>query len=155
MRIVLALLFSFFAIKSPGRASDSVGFAVTEADKRFLSEALDAVSKNDADWIAEHMAYPLSVTTSKGKRIVKKKAEFTAIVKRELSASVRAKIAADAKKPLFKNWQGVMIGDGILWLSQYRLNDRAPWEYKISAIGFFAFQQSQSVSPRSSEHAKN
>ena len=146
MRRPSILLLGLFALGLPNQVGAFEVFPVTEADKQFLSQVSDAVKRQDVDWIAGHMAYPLSVTSSKGKRVVKTKEEFATIVKRELTASVRAKIAAGSKKLLFKNWQGVMIGDGVLWFSQYRVNDREPWEYRIAAIGFFAFQESSSPS---------
>ena len=47
---------------------------------------------------------------------------------------------AHAKDPLFKNWRGVMLGDGILWFTECRKSDKDPWRYAILALGNFAFQ---------------
>jgi len=71
---------------------------------------------------------------------VNDKKEFSAILQRALTRRIRRKLTEDAKKPLFKNWQGVMVGDGILWYSQSSLDDGVTWTYLILAIGDFAFQ---------------
>jgi hypothetical protein len=33
-----------------------------------------------------------------------------------------------------------MVGDGILWFSEYQTKGHDSWKYMISAIGDFAFQ---------------
>jgi hypothetical protein len=74
--------------------------------------------------------------------------ESNAILSRELTDSIRTKIADAAKEPLFKNWQGVMVGDGLLWFSAYKDAGDKPWTYVIFAIGRFAFQPKDFFPPK-------
>jgi hypothetical protein len=145
MRLLVTLLFGLFALSLPSPANPSDFYTVTEADKKFLSEVVDSVGRKDAVWIADRMVYPISVVTTKGTRLVKKKEEFTKLASQELTDSIRAKIAEAAKKQSFKNCQGVMVGDGILWFSEYPPDGRNSGRYMISAIGHFAFQPKEAV----------
>ncbi len=140
MHTVLGTILVLLALSRPLSVVAFDFYAVTDADKKFLAEILDAVHKNDVAWIAGHMVYPLSLVASNGTRIVKTKEEFIPILAREFTESVRAKITNDAKKPLFKNWQGLMIGDGILWFSEYKERRDTSWTYGIFSIGHFAAQ---------------
>src|SRR5438270_8423663 len=77
-------------------------YPITKGDKKFLAEIVDAVRKKDAAWLASHMVYPLSLLTSNATRIVKTKEEFTPILARKLTESIRSEIAVAATKPPFK-----------------------------------------------------
>jgi hypothetical protein len=115
-------------------------YPITSDDTNFLAQVVKAIDKKHTIWIADHMFYPLSVKKSNRTQVVNTKAEFIPILKRELSDSIRARIRKDSKKPLFKNWQGVMAGDGILWFGQLRLEGHISWSYQILAMGNFAYQ---------------
>src|SRR5271170_1867974 len=127
---------------------------ITGADKKFLAEIVEALQSKDSAWIAGHMLYPVSVVVSNRANIVKSKEEFAYILSRELTDSVRAKIAAAAEGPLFKNWQGVMVGDGILWFSEYKHEGDKSWTYGIFAIGNFAFQPKDFFPPKEGANVK-
>jgi hypothetical protein len=142
-RVLVTVLVSFFALTLPHRLSALDFYPITSADKAFLSEVVDAIRRKDAAWIADRMAYPVSVVTGKARHVVNDKKEFTPILRRALTRKIRAKLKGDAKKPLFKNWRGVMVGDGILWYSQYSLDSGSTWTYFILAIGDFAFQANE------------
>lgn len=123
-------------------------YSVTEADKSFLAEVLDAIHKNDTEWIAGHMVYPLSVVVSNRTRTVKSKEEFAPILRRELTRSLRSKIVDAGNEAPFKNWQGAMIGRGLLWFSEYQRPGDESWTYGIWAIGYFAFQPEHTMPPK-------
>jgi hypothetical protein len=140
MRPSLTALVVLFAIAFVRSALTADMYAVTDADKKFLSEIVGALQKKDSAWIAAHMVYPLSVAVSNRTRIVKSKEEFAPILERQLTDKLRTNIIDLAREPLFKNWQGTMLGDGVLWFTQYqRAGDKA-WTYGLFAIGHFAFQ---------------
>jgi hypothetical protein len=121
-------------------------YPTTKDDRQFLAQVVKAIDKKDTGWIADHMLYPLSITESNRTQIVKTKAEFIPILKRDLSKSVSAKIKKDSKEPLLKNWGGVMVGDGIIWFGQFQLKGQTSWFYQILAIGNFAYQSDWSIS---------
>jgi hypothetical protein len=122
--------------------ADNTYYPITPADKRFLASVVDAIKRKDITWIANHMIYPLSITSSNGAQVVTTKEEFQTILSRDFTDSIRAKILDAAKQSLFKNWQGIMVGDGLIWFSEYSDNENGPWTYGIAAIGGFAFQSS-------------
>ena len=126
-------------------AADTL-YSVTVSDKKFLSEIVVALQKKDSAWIADHMVYPLSVAVSNRTQIVKSKEEFAPVLRRELTDYLSSEIVDAATTQLFKNWQGVMIGGGLLWFSQYSRDERGPMTYGILAIGSFAFQPRQTPS---------
>ena len=141
MNFFFRILFCFLAILSALSSRGGDFYPITEADKKFLSQVVDAASRKDTAWIASHMNYPLYVFSEKGKRLVRNKDEFVPVLKRELTDKIAARIAAEAKKPLFKNWQGVMVGDGLVWLTELQSDEDSHPRYAILAIGLFAFQQ--------------
>lgn len=101
---------------------------------------MQAVKTKNINWIAGHMIYPLSVASNGKTRIVKSKDEFMAIAKQKWTDKICTEILDSAQKPLFKNWKGVMVGDGILWFLEYQSDERSPSQFGITAIGNFAFQ---------------
>lgn len=121
-------------------ATQKSAYEVTATDKKFLSEVLAAVERKDTAWIVRQSLLPMAITSREGRRLVKTEAEFAAIIARSFSNELLQQMKAEAKKPLFKNWSGVMLGDGILWFSEHGESEAGPWRYRIVAFGGFAFQ---------------
>jgi len=137
MKLLFVALFILSALVSKAETS---AYDVTPADKAFLADVLAAVEKKDAAWIASHTLLPVAVGSGKERRVVKSEKEFRRIVARAITPEIAERMRADAKEPLFKNWRGVMLGDGILWFTQRRASEQEPWRYVILAFGGFAFQ---------------
>lgn len=135
-------MFSFFVFALSSHADDGDFYPVTELDKKFLAEIVNAVQKRDTTWIAEHMVYPLSITISNETQITNTKEDFKRILDRELSRQIRTNIVKAAKKPLFKNWKGVMVGNRLVWFTESGELKGDSWKYGIYAIGGFAFKTS-------------
>jgi hypothetical protein len=148
MRTTLAAILILFACVVIRCAAAADMYPVTDADRKFLADIVSALQKKDSAWIASRMVYPLSVVVSNRTDIVRSKEEFAPILKRQLTDSVRSKITTSAREHPFKNWQGVMIGDGILWFSEFKHGSDKSWTYGIFAIGGFAFQQKDSFPPK-------
>lgn len=122
-------------------------YPISLADQQFLSEVVDAVTRRDMGWIADHMRYPISVT-SKGRTRIMKRKRFAAVLHREFTDDVRGRLLEASKRPLFKNWRGVMAGDGILWFSEITADDGLSLtHHRILAVGYFAFQPEESTHP--------
>jgi hypothetical protein len=142
MKLLLAALFALSAVvaKAGSSAND-----VTAADKAFLEDVLVAVEKMDAAWIASHTLLPVAVGSGKERRIVKSEKEFRRVVTRALAPEIAKRMRTDSKEPLFKNWRGVMLGDGILWFTERRASEKEPWRYAILALGGFAIQPDDEI----------
>ncbi len=145
--LVSVFLILAAALSLGANASDF--YPVTKGDREFLSEVVKAVTSKDTAWIADHVNYPLSVTTDKGKRLIRGKHEFSVILKRKLTDKVVAEIVEHSKRPLFKNWRGVMVGQGILWFTEYPSGSLPQSKYIVLAIGNFAFQPQSWANPQS------
>jgi hypothetical protein len=146
---LLATLFLPALIVVTLQAEESA-YPVTPADRKFLAEVLSAVEKKDAPWIAKRTSLPVIVASGKARRVVKSRKEFQTIIAGAFSSdAIYRKMQVDAQAPLFKNWKGVMLGDGILWFGQYSETAQGPWKYSILAFGHLAFQTS--VASRTSD----
>jgi hypothetical protein len=148
VQFCIVAMLGFFAVALPFSTIASDLYRVTETDKKFLSEIVEAVKRKDAPWIAEHMAYPVLVNTANGDQLVKGKKKFSAILSIRFTDSAFAKLPDDARKPLFKNWQGVMVGNGTLWFSECRVSEREPWRPMILTIAGVACQPEEGVHPQ-------
>jgi hypothetical protein len=82
---------------------------------------------------------------------MKRESEFTARASRELTDSICAKSIKAAREPLFKNWQGAMVGDGLLWFSECQRQEDKSWKHGIFTMGHFVFQQKDAVRPIAAE----
>gem|GEM_PF-1252525 len=115
------------------------GYVLTEDEKQFLAQVINAVKKNDVEWIADHTAYPLSIVTRDEISVVKTKEAYQKTLARHLNDEVRAKIIQGASGPFVRNWQGIMVGDGVLSFSKHQRSGQVA-EFGILSIGNFAFQ---------------
>lgn len=144
MKRIVIVIFVLIAI-TPAIAKS--GYEVTTSDRRFLSEFLKAVERKDTMWIATHSSLPMIVMTDGKRRLVKDEKEFASVLSRMLTADFSARIQSAGKMDLFSNWQGVMVGDGILWFAKVRLSEHSPSRYSILAFGGFAFQPEEAAKP--------
>jgi len=146
--------FTFIAVAFcgllPGRALAAI-YDVNAGDRAFLRDVLAAVERKDATWIGVHSLLPMAVTEDGKTRVIEKE-ELVRLVKHSLTDAFSARFHSEAQKPLFKNWRGVMVGDGILWFEQIKRHDNDPWTFAILAFGGFAFQPSNF--PEGSEELK-
>jgi len=108
---VVAVIFATCAI--PCLAEDC---SVTQGDLKFVEQLQAAVSARDTAWIARHVALPLRVNQKGSVHWVKSESDFKAEYDRIFTDKVKAKIAAQPLDTLFKNYVGIMIGHGAVWI---------------------------------------
>jgi hypothetical protein len=117
-RFVLALLL--LAAGSRADQTDRFDFAgLTEAQVRTVFDALQtAVAADDAKAVSRLVIFPLRVNRpgAKQKRIPDVDA-FVAAYPTIFDAKVRRVVREQRFEDLFANWQGVMIGQGVVWIS--------------------------------------
>jgi len=95
----------------------------------YLAKLQAAVKGNKTSDVAALMRYPLSVNDNGISSTVKSKQEFVKSYSSIFTSSVRANILAQKADKLFSNQNGVSIGEGTLWLSQF---DNAVSVYAIN-----------------------
>lgn len=133
MFIMAAVTFCA-CVAAPGRA-----YEVSASDRDFLSAIVAAVEKGDLRWITSHALLPMVVNTGSDQKLVRTETEMADAVATLLTDERRSAIKTAAQQPLFKNWRGVMAGDGVLWFVEFRPSAGSP-RYLITAFGDFAFQ---------------
>lgn len=111
-------------------------YPLTVEDKAFLEQIKKAVLAGDAEAFSSLISYPVAIRPN-SKTI---KLQGPADVKRHSAAifTERLKSAVQSQTPdsLFKNWRGVMIGNGEIWFSQVLEKDGQGenWKYRIIGI---------------------
>jgi hypothetical protein len=142
MKVLSILVLGlFFAM---GVTADAAPGDVTDCDRKFLAEVVSAIERKDVAWIVAHSSLPMVLVAEDGRRVIGEE-EYATLVRRALTDDFCARFQAEAKKEPFKNWRGVMIGDGILWFEQIGKRGSDTWTYAILAFGGFAFQPSGEI----------
>ena len=123
MRAVLALLIVLFvATSGPARADNPyavAGISNPANFTQFLTRLKQAVAADDHAAIAAMVKYPLTVYSSPGQPITyRSAAALSANYGRVFTPEVRAAVAAAKPDNLFVRDQGVMIGDGEIWMNE-------------------------------------
>lgn len=104
---------------SGGAASDRFAAAGLEepAVRQFLEALQAAVRRNDPSELANLIEFPLRVSSGAKSNYVRSKNQFLAEYPRIFDSAVKRQILAQRYEALFSNYQGVMIGDGVIWFS--------------------------------------
>jgi len=137
--IYLVLVIQVFSIE--GR-SDGDMYALTSSDQAFFERMRKAVLDDDTERVANALAYPFDARLEKGKIKLKTAKDFKKHAKIILNERLKSILRKQSIKTLFKNWQGIMVGDGEIWFSEVEENtnkaSKDSWVYRITAINLDA-----------------
>jgi hypothetical protein len=128
------LIVSFFALQSE---ADARGFSVTASDKAFFEQIKNAVLTDDVEWFSGAVvSYTFVLRLDKGEIKLKNKADFKEHVALIFTTQLKSIVQKQSADSLFKNWQGVMIGDGEIWFSEVgeKTGNGNVWVYRIIGI---------------------
>ncbi|MFC3747169.1 hypothetical protein [Paenibacillus sp. GCM10012306] len=100
----------------------NAGFDDPKEFTTFLAKLQKAVSEDKSKEVAELMSYPLNLNKGGKTFPIYTKEEFVQKYERIMTANVRAKLLAQQPNQAFSNANGIMIGDGELWIS--KINNR-------------------------------
>ena len=88
------------------------------AVEQFVSDVKKAISKGDKIWLAANLFYPLRVRISEKSSIqLKNKNEFLLQYDKIFTTAFKSALNNTFSHNLFNNYQGIMIGDGKLWMN--------------------------------------
>ena len=88
------------------------------AVEQFVSDVKKAISKGDKIWLAANLFYPLRVRISEKSSIqLKSKNEFLLQYDKIFTTAFKSALNNTFSHNLFNNYQGIMIGDGKLWMN--------------------------------------
>ena len=114
--IYKAVLSSVTAGTEVKRYSHIVGSDA--AVEEFVSDAKKAISKGDKIWLAANLFYPLKVRISeKSSVVLKNKNQFLLQYDKIFTTAFKSALNNTFSHNLFNNYQGIMIGDGKLWMN--------------------------------------
>jgi hypothetical protein len=81
----------------------------------FLAKFQDALKSNNHEAVALLVNYPLLVTGAAGRTHVRSRAQLLASFDGIFTAAVRSAILKATPDDVWGNYQGFMIGDGVIW----------------------------------------
>ena len=141
-----ALVLALGLLSTMAHAEPTDRFAVaglTEAQVRKTFDALQAaVTADDADAVSRLVVYPLRVNGRSNRRIRDRRA-FLAAYQDLFDAKLRSIVRRQRFEDLFVNWQGVMLGEGALWISGICERPSKPFECRNPRIGIITINQTR------------
>lgn len=94
------------------------GITDPEAFETFYGKLQKWMSKGNKEAIARHVQYPLRVNKDGQSHFVANDKQFVAEYEQIMTERVRHALQQQDVKQAFVNYQGVMVGNGELWLRQ-------------------------------------
>jgi len=82
----------------------------------FLSKLQKAVMSNNKKEVANFISYPLHVNHKGKTTVIKSKKQFIEKYSKIMTEQVKKKLLAQKASQVVANWQGVMVGDGEVWI---------------------------------------
>ncbi|MFP3392567.1 hypothetical protein [Brevibacillus sp. SIMBA_040] len=95
------------------------GITNPAAFEAFFGQLQQAVKRGDKNKVAKHVKYPLRVNKEGASRFVHDEEQFLTEYDQIMTGNVRQALLQQNVTNTFVNAQGVMVGDGELWLGQF------------------------------------
>ncbi len=111
-------------------------FPITDSDRNFFNEIRNAVLSDNIAWMAKHVYYPFTLRFGEKSFKLKGEKDFVTHANLILTPVLKSVVRNQTVAALFKNWQGVMIGNGEIWFSEVGETDNGKliWTQKILAL---------------------
>jgi hypothetical protein len=112
-------------------------YPVTAADKAFFEKLRTAVLADDVGWLSRALdSYPFAVRSNAGEIKLKNENAFRQHFRTIFNDQMKEIVRTQSPDSLFKNWQGIMIGNGEIWFSELgeTNHDKTIWVQRIIAI---------------------
>lgn len=93
------------------------GFDNAKQFTSFYTNLRRAVANNDKEAVAKRISYPLSVHSDNSKKKILNEKQFIAEYDTIITAKVKKALAEQRLDDLFINYQGVMVGNGDIWIA--------------------------------------
>lgn len=115
------------------RYSDLYG---TDDDvEKFMKHVKISIVKNDKEWVANHVSYPIKTKLYKGTVItIKNKRQLIENFDKIFHQEFKDKIKSFCVCNLFNNYHGVMLGNGQIWINNKQNSTDEKFDYNITAI---------------------
>ena len=105
------------------------------AVEQFVANVKKAVAKGDKIWLAANLFYPLKVRISEKLALnLKSKNQFLLQYDKIFTTAFKSALNKTFSHNLFNNYQGIMIGDGEIWINNALNATEAKPMFQIIAI---------------------
>lgn len=117
--VLLAVVGFFFGGAQADQAAMAREQVISIEERAFFSEIRDAILSEDAKRLAGMVVYPQRLCIGGKVGVVKNQDEFEMGFSDIVNQRVRGAVLGQSPDQLFKNWRGVMVGDGEIWFVTY------------------------------------
>jgi hypothetical protein len=158
-KLVAITVFLVLSFVAPQSKADLHEFSISASDKTFFEQIRTAVLADDVEWFSEAVHYPIVLRPSNGEIKINNKKDFKKHATLVFTTLLKSTLQNQSPDSLFKNWQGVMIGNGEIWFSKVgeKTENGIVWTYRIIGINLPKDQSKQTqkgVQPKPSPVGK-
>lgn len=90
----------------------------------FMKNVKNAILKNDRQWVISHIKYPINVTLNQKRRAIKNQNQMSVNFSQIFHADFKKKIKEECICNMFTNYQGIMLGDGQIWIEYFKVKSK-------------------------------
>ena len=110
-------------------------YGTDEEVEKFMKQVKTSILNGDKEWMANHIAYPIKTTLYKNKAItIKNKKQFIENFELIFHQGFKDKIKSSCVCNMFANYQGVMLGNGEIWIYNKLNSTEDNYDFNIIAI---------------------
>jgi ABC-type Co2+ transport system permease subunit len=141
MRVLLLVVSLLLAAPAFAQSADDVNAAIDNVlgDHAAYEEAIDAIqfaiAEGDAAGVAAWVAYPITVAAAGEPLVLEDEAQFVEHYDDFMTDDIVEAVATQAYEELFVNSEGVMFGNGQVWINGICRDDAcAAFDVRIITI---------------------
>ncbi|WP_067142608.1 hypothetical protein [Oceanivirga salmonicida] len=109
-------------------------YGTTVEVENFVKDMKNSILNNDRIWISKHICYPIKVNLNGNKKVINNKKTLLKYYDEIITDKFKEKIYKYYTTNLFNNWQGVMFGQGEIWINNTKNSNKKKYDYCIIAI---------------------
>jgi hypothetical protein len=108
--------------------------------RHFFQGIKDAVTKGDKASLARMVEYPITVPLGKRDQEIRTPEAFVKHYEEIINENLKAAVGEQTFETLFVNYDGVMIGNGVIWFSGLADADGTNKRIRIIAVNNWPFK---------------
>jgi hypothetical protein len=113
-------------------------YGVDDDVEQFMAGIKTAVKEGNKTWLAKNVHYPIVVNIgSNKKQTIKNQTQFLQQYNKIFNPVYKKKILESCTCNLFANYNGVMLGDGEIWINQKPGSTEQSYDFVIITINNF------------------
>jgi hypothetical protein len=91
-------------------------YSITAEDKTYFFFLRDAILHGNKEWIADQIDFPIAYGQRGRRGKLKTREEFLNRYEEFFNSNVREEVEKQTPEELFKNWRGISIRGGLIWV---------------------------------------